>query len=159
MHKHNPVPPLPPDVPRPVGDLVLSMLAKTPEEPPGVGTPRGRPRGCDQGRPRPLRSGGPYHRGPAGGARLPRRRRETSSIDPERTVGSRRGNRRLAAAGVGVALCGVGAIVAVLLTSGGGLRAHDRRDEIPGTAPARRRPRPPHRCAQLRPAVLPQALI
>ena len=34
MHKHDPVPPLPPDVPRPVADLVLSMLAKTPEERP-----------------------------------------------------------------------------------------------------------------------------
>src|SRR5579859_8041730 len=31
MHKHDPVPPLPPDVPRPVADLVYSMLAKSPE--------------------------------------------------------------------------------------------------------------------------------
>src|SRR5262249_59804648 len=31
MHKHDPVPPLPADVPRPVSDLVLTMLAKTPE--------------------------------------------------------------------------------------------------------------------------------
>ncbi len=30
MHKHDPVPPLPPDVPAPVSDLVLAMLAKTP---------------------------------------------------------------------------------------------------------------------------------
>jgi eukaryotic-like serine/threonine-protein kinase len=30
-HKHAPVPPLPPDVPAPVGDLVYDMLAKTPE--------------------------------------------------------------------------------------------------------------------------------
>jgi eukaryotic-like serine/threonine-protein kinase len=30
-HKHAPVPPLPPDVPQPVGDLVYDMLAKTPD--------------------------------------------------------------------------------------------------------------------------------
>jgi serine/threonine-protein kinase len=30
-HKHEPVPPLPPDVPQPVSDLVYHMLAKTPE--------------------------------------------------------------------------------------------------------------------------------
>jgi serine/threonine protein kinase len=30
-HKHEPVPPLPPDVPEPVSDLVYHMLAKTPE--------------------------------------------------------------------------------------------------------------------------------
>ncbi len=31
MHKHDPVPPLPPDVPRPVADLVYAMLAKAPD--------------------------------------------------------------------------------------------------------------------------------
>jgi serine/threonine-protein kinase len=34
MHKHDPVPPLPADVPRQVADLVMSMLAKSPEERP-----------------------------------------------------------------------------------------------------------------------------
>jgi serine/threonine-protein kinase len=33
-HKHEPVPPLPPDVPEPVSDLVYHMLAKTPQERP-----------------------------------------------------------------------------------------------------------------------------
>ena len=33
-HKHDPVPPLPPDVPPPVVELVRAMLAKTPEERP-----------------------------------------------------------------------------------------------------------------------------
>jgi serine/threonine-protein kinase len=33
-HKHEPVPPLPPDVPQPVSDLFYHMLAKTPEERP-----------------------------------------------------------------------------------------------------------------------------
>ena len=30
-HKHEPVPPLPADISRPVSDLVMAMLAKTPE--------------------------------------------------------------------------------------------------------------------------------
>jgi eukaryotic-like serine/threonine-protein kinase len=34
MHKHDPVPPLPNDVPRPIADLVYAMLAKNPEERP-----------------------------------------------------------------------------------------------------------------------------
>ena len=118
MHKHNPVPPLPPDVPRPVGDLVLSMLAKTPE-----GRPESARHVADRAdviRDARVRSGvdGPYT------ADLPvvpdfPMAAETFYDDPERTGGFRRGNRRLAAAGVGVALCGVGAIVAVLLTTGG----------------------------------------
>jgi eukaryotic-like serine/threonine-protein kinase len=33
-HKHAPVPPLPPDVPQPVADLVYDMLAKTPDRRP-----------------------------------------------------------------------------------------------------------------------------
>ncbi|HXT89515.1 MAG TPA: hypothetical protein VN714_09685, partial [Trebonia sp.] len=34
MHKHDPVPPLPNDVPRPIADLVYAMLAKNPEDRP-----------------------------------------------------------------------------------------------------------------------------
>jgi serine/threonine protein kinase len=34
MHKHDPVPPLPDDVPRPVAELVYAMLAKNPEDRP-----------------------------------------------------------------------------------------------------------------------------
>jgi serine/threonine protein kinase len=33
-HKHEPVPPLPPDVPPPVGDLIYQMLAKSPDQRP-----------------------------------------------------------------------------------------------------------------------------
>jgi hypothetical protein len=40
--------------------------------------------------------------------------------DPERSAGSPLSRHRLAAAGMGVALCGVGAIVAVMLSSSGG---------------------------------------
>jgi eukaryotic-like serine/threonine-protein kinase len=118
MHKHEPVPPLPPDVPKPVSDLVYAMLAKTPEGRPetarhvadraevirdararsgaGIATTAGLPVVPD------------YPTGP-----------EDNGHYPERAVGSLLSRRRLAAAGVGVTLCGVAAIVAVLLTSGG----------------------------------------
>jgi len=118
MHKHDPVPPLPADVPRPVSDLVLTMLAKTPE---------GRPESAqhvadriDVIRDARVRSG---VTGEAT-ADLPvvpdfRTAADDYFADPERTRGFRLGNRRLAAAGAGVAFCGVAAIVAILLTSGG----------------------------------------
>ena len=118
MHKHDPVPPLPADVPRPVSDLVLTMLAKTPE-----GRPESAQHVADRAdviREARVRSGVtgqitadlpvvPDFPSAAG----------DSFADPERTRGFHLGNRRLAAAGAGVALCGVGAIVAILLTSGG----------------------------------------
>jgi eukaryotic-like serine/threonine-protein kinase len=117
MHKHDPVPPLPADVPRPVSDLVLTMLAKTPE-----GRPESAQHVADRAdviRDARVRSGVtgevtadlpvvpdfPFAAG-------------DHFADSERTRGSRLGNRRLAAAGAGVALCGVAAIVAILLTSG-----------------------------------------
>jgi serine/threonine-protein kinase len=118
MHKHDPVPPLPADVPKPVSDLVLTMLAKTPE-----GRPESAQHVADRAdviRDARVRSGvtGQIT------ADLPvvpdfPSAAEGYFADPERTRGFRLGNRRLAAAGAGVALCGVGAIVAILLTSGG----------------------------------------
>jgi serine/threonine protein kinase len=118
MHKHDPVPPLPGDVPRPVSDLVLAMLAKTPE---------GRPESALHLADRAdvildglIRSGGAGST-TAGLPVVPDF--PTASDDdyeyPERSVSSPFGRHRLAAAGMGVALCGVAAIVAVLLTSGG----------------------------------------
>jgi eukaryotic-like serine/threonine-protein kinase len=118
MHKHDPVPPLPADVPKPVSDLVLAMLAKTPE-----GRPESARHVADRAdviRDARVRTGtsGPIT------ANLPvvpdfPPTSPTVFDDSERTGGSRLGTRRLAAAGVGVALCGVAAIVAVLLTTGG----------------------------------------
>jgi eukaryotic-like serine/threonine-protein kinase len=117
MHKHDPVPPLPADVPKPVSDLVLAMLAKTPE-----GRPESARHLADRAdviRDARARTGtsGPIT------ANLPvvpdfPPMAPTVFDDSERTGGSRLGTRRLAAAGVGVALCGVAAIVAVLLTTG-----------------------------------------
>jgi serine/threonine-protein kinase len=117
MHKHDPVPPLPPDVPRPVGDLVFSMLAKT---------PAGRPESARHVADRAdvildawARSGA----GVSATAGLPVvPDYPTASEDhyeyPERSDGSPRRRHRLAAAGVGLAVCGVATIVAVLLNSG-----------------------------------------
>jgi eukaryotic-like serine/threonine-protein kinase len=119
MHKHDPVPPLPADVPKPVGDLVLSMLAKTPQ-----GRPESALHVADRAdviREAGSRSGvsGPIT------ADLPVVPDFPPTVgtfpdDSERTVGSRLGTRRLAAAGVGVALCGVAAIVVVVLMTAGG---------------------------------------
>jgi hypothetical protein len=55
MHKHDPVPPLPDDVPRPVADLVYAMLAKEAERTARVGPARGRPRRGDPRGPQPGR--------------------------------------------------------------------------------------------------------
>ncbi len=118
MHKHDPVPPLPPDVPRPVSDLVLAMLAKTPE---------GRPESARHVADRAdvildawTRTGA----GVATTAGLPVVPDYPTAAEygyqySERALGSPLSRHRLAAAGMGVALCGVAAIVAVLLNSGG----------------------------------------
>jgi serine/threonine-protein kinase len=119
MHKHDPVPPLPPEVPRPVSDLVFAMLAKTP-----AGRPESARHVADRAEvilDARSRSGAGVE-STAGLPVVPDY--PTASEDDyqysERSDGSpftRR--RRLAAAGVGLALCGIGALVAVLLTSGG----------------------------------------
>jgi len=116
MHKHNPVPPLPADVPKPVSDLVLAMLAKTPE-----GRPETARHVADRADVISDARAGSGVSGPFT-ADLPVVPDFADTAgnyfdDTERAGGSRRGNRRLAAAGVGVALCGVAAIVAVLLTA------------------------------------------
>jgi eukaryotic-like serine/threonine-protein kinase len=118
MHKHDPVPPLPPDVPRQVSDLVLAMLAKTPE---------GRPDSARHVADRvdvildAFATSGAEGPATAGLPVVPDYPTAFDDQDlyPERSAGSPLGRHRLAAAGMGVALCGVAAIVAVLLTSGG----------------------------------------
>jgi eukaryotic-like serine/threonine-protein kinase len=123
MHKHDPVPPLPADVPRPVADLVFAMLAKDPEDrPDSARHVADRAQVIMDAR---MRTSGPIT------ADLPivpdfPMAEDTGFGYPERARGFPLGNRRLAAAGVGVALCGVAAIVAVLLTSSNGHGATDR---------------------------------
>jgi len=118
MHKHDPVPPLPGDVPRPVSSLVFTMLAKEPAD---------RPDSARHVADRAqvivdaiaVRTSGPNT------SDLPRVPgfpvADDTVLDyPERPGVFPQGNRRLAAAGVGVALCGVAAVVAVMLSSSGG---------------------------------------
>jgi eukaryotic-like serine/threonine-protein kinase len=120
MHKHDPVPPLPDDVPRQVGDLVMSMLAKTPEGRPEsalhvadraeviIAALRGGSGGMNltmtSELPRvpdyPTASGAPYP-GP----------------DAERPAPGLFTRRRIIAAGAGVAACGIAAVIALALTS------------------------------------------
>jgi hypothetical protein len=118
MHKHDPVPVLPPDVPRPVADLVYGLLAKTPE-----GRPETAQHVADRAeiiREARDRSG---HTGPIT-ADLPvvpnfppAEGNDFYNDEPERSGGSRSSRRGLLLAGVGLAACGIIAIIAVLLTS------------------------------------------
>ena len=135
MHKHDPVPPLPADVPWQVSDLVMAMLAKTPD-----GRPDTAQHVADRAdiiRDARARSGAGY----ATTANLPvipdlPPGEYPTRIDggyhddyqdyyPERSQPSLFSRHRLAAVGTGVAVCGVGAVVAVLLSSGGGQAQND----------------------------------
>jgi len=121
-HKHDPVPPLPPDVPRPVADLVYDMLAKTPD---------GRPASMRVVADRAemlrdaLAMGAALPGGPIGATRadLPSARTSLLGQDagregsgPPGRLGAR-GRRRLVAAGGTLALCGL-AIAGGLYISG-----------------------------------------
>ncbi|MGD0699435.1 MAG: serine/threonine-protein kinase [Trebonia sp.] len=118
MHKHDPVPALPPDVPRPVADLVYTMLAKSPD-----GRPETAQHVADRAeiiREARSRSGytGPITADlpvvpnfpPADGD-------DFFDDDPERSGGSRPSRRALLLAGAGLAACGIIALIAILLTS------------------------------------------
>jgi eukaryotic-like serine/threonine-protein kinase len=122
MHKHDPVPPLPADVPAPVSDLVMAMLAKSPEARPESG--RHVADRADVIRDaRATLGGGGDIRHTADLPVVPDYPEATGDFypdDPERPAGFPRSRHRLAAAGMGVALCGVGAVVAVMLSSSGG---------------------------------------
>jgi eukaryotic-like serine/threonine-protein kinase len=122
MHKHDPVPPLPQDIPAPVSELVMAMLAKLPEARPE--SARHVADRADVIRDARATLGG------SGGVRgtadlpvvpdYPEAAGDFYPDDPERSAGSPLSRHRLAAAGMGVALCGVGAVVAVVLSSSGG---------------------------------------
>jgi eukaryotic-like serine/threonine-protein kinase len=118
MHKHDPVPPLPPDVPRPVADLVYGMLAKLPE-----GRPETAQHVADRAdiiREARNRSG---HTGPITSDLPvvpnfpPAEGNDFYNDAPERHGGSGPNRRGLLMAGVGLAACGMIAIIAILLTS------------------------------------------
>jgi eukaryotic-like serine/threonine-protein kinase len=143
MHKHEPVPPLPADVPRPVADLVYAMLAKTPD-----GRPESAMHVADRAEViRDARQQSGYE-GPVT-ASLPVVPNFPTTVDhyyqddndPERSRGYG-GNRRrtLWLAVGGVAACVLIAIVAVLLSEGSspGAASLDRTASGSPTASAKR---------------------
>ena len=126
MHKHDPVPPLPGDVPRPVADLVYAMLAKTPEErPESARHVADRAEVIREARNRtgysgPVTSDLPVVPNFADATSLDMYQNGayTSVLNSERPAGSRGpGNRTFLFAGIGAAAIGVVAIVAVLISS------------------------------------------
>ena len=121
MHKHDPVPPLPADVPRPVADLVYQMLAKNPQDRPE--SARHVADRADVIREARYRGG---YNGPAT-ADLPvvpnyppPTTADYYQNDAERRPASRGGSRSILYAGIGAAAVGVIAIVAVLLSNSSG---------------------------------------
>jgi serine/threonine protein kinase len=127
MHKHDPVPPLPPDVPQPVADLVLSMLAKDPG-----GRPESALHVADRadvirearqrfGNSGPMTSNLPVVPNfPTTVDNFSNQDSYNQNPEEERADGSRPRHRTLLIGGLGLAAAGVAAIVAVLLTSTGG---------------------------------------
>jgi eukaryotic-like serine/threonine-protein kinase len=154
MHKHDPVPPLPEDVPRQVADLVMAMLAKTPEE-----RPESALHVADRAEVimRALRHG-------SGGMNLtmtsdlprvpdyptatqayypenPDYPGEDSEFGPEPASTSPFTRNRLIAGGAALAACAVIAVIALVLTSGGqprltGDNVHSSSAVTQTTAPA-----------------------
>jgi eukaryotic-like serine/threonine-protein kinase len=125
MHKHEPVPPLPPDVPPSVADLVYAMLAKAPD-----GRPETAQHVADRAeviREARRRSG---HTGPIT-ASLPvvpnfpppdsndfyNNGNDFYNDDQGWSADPRPRRRALALAGAGLAACGLIAIIVILLTS------------------------------------------
>jgi serine/threonine-protein kinase len=118
MHKHDQVPPLPSDVPRPIADLVYAMLAKEPRDRPQ--TARHVAERADVIR-EALRTGntGPVTSDLPVVPNFP----PATSLDlyqgsPERLPAPRtNGNKSFLIAGIGAAAIGVVAIIAVLISS------------------------------------------
>jgi serine/threonine-protein kinase len=121
MHKHDPVPPLPPDVPRPIADLVYALLAKE---------PRDRPESARHVADRAEVIREARHRSGAGGPStsdlpvVPNFPPPTSTdLYQNSTAGlpgpRRPGSRSVLFAGIGAAAIGVIAIVAVLISANG----------------------------------------
>jgi serine/threonine-protein kinase len=119
MHKHDPVPPLPNDVPRPVADLVYAMLAKEPAD-----RPESARHVADRAEViREARNRGGYN-GPSTSDLpvVPNYPPATSldlyQNDAQRMPGPRgNGSRTFLFAGIGAAAIGVVAIIAVLISS------------------------------------------
>ena len=125
MHKHEPVPALPPDVPRPVADLVYTMLAKAPD-----GRPATAQHVADRAeviREARTRSGfsGPITANlpvvpnfpPADGNDFYGNGNDFYNGEPAWPADSRPRRRTLVLAGAGLAACGIVAVIVLLLAS------------------------------------------
>jgi serine/threonine-protein kinase len=121
MHKHDPVPPLPADVPRPVADLVYAMLAKNPEDrPESARHVADRAEVIREARNRTGYAGPSTADLPVVPNFPPPTSNDLYQIDAERMVEPRRPqSRNLLIAGIGAAAIGVIAIIAVLISSNG----------------------------------------
>jgi serine/threonine-protein kinase len=119
MHKHEPVPPLPDDVPRPIADLVYAMLAKDPGN--RLGSARHVADRADIIREARNRYPGTTATDlPAVPSSPPAARPDLHQTAPERVPAPRRPDSRpFLLAGGGAAAIGAIAIVAVLISSGG----------------------------------------
>jgi serine/threonine protein kinase len=117
MHKHDPVPPLPSDVPRPVADLVYQMLAKNPHDRPE--SARHVADRADVIRDARHRNGynGPVTADLPVVPNYPPTTADFYQNAAERMPASHVGSRGVLYAGIGAAAIGVIAIVAVLLSS------------------------------------------
>jgi serine/threonine-protein kinase len=120
MHKHDPVPPLPADVPRPVADLVYQMLAKNPQDRPE--SARHVADRADVIRDARYRGGynGPVTADLPVVPNFPPTTADFYQNAAERGPASRGGSRGVLYAGIGAAAIGVVAIVAVLLSANHG---------------------------------------
>jgi serine/threonine protein kinase len=126
MHKHDPVPPLPLDVPRPVADLVYAMLAKAPD-----GRPETAQHVADradvirEARSRSGHTSGPITANlpvvpnfpPPDGNDFYNNGNDFYNGEPAWSPDPRPRRRTLALAGAGLAACGIIAIIVLLLTS------------------------------------------
>ncbi|HEX3716199.1 MAG TPA: serine/threonine-protein kinase [Trebonia sp.] len=121
MHKHDPVPPLPADVPRPVADLVYAMLAKNPEDrPESARHVADRAEVIREARNRNGYAGPNTADLPVVPNFPPPTSNDLYQIDAERMAEPRRAqSRNLLIAGIGAAAVGVIAIIAVLISSNG----------------------------------------
>ena len=120
MHKHDPVPPLPGDVPRPVADLVYQMLAKNPQDRPE--TARHVADRADVVRDARHRNGynGPVTADLPVVPNYPPTTADFYQTVAERGPAPRGGSRGILYAGIGAAAIGVIAIVAMLLSANHG---------------------------------------
>jgi serine/threonine-protein kinase len=121
MHKHDPVPPLPNDVPRPIADLVYAMLAKNPEDrPESARHVADRAEVIREARNRngyngPVTSDLPVVPNFPPATSLDLYQNDAQRMPPPRGNGS----RTFLFAGIGAAAIGIVAIIAVLISSNG----------------------------------------